>query len=491
MTGGDPQADLDIAVVGAGMAGLYATLRLLEAGLRPDRIGLFEASGRIGGRVLTVHSPQGLALDMGAHNLRPSHTIVTGLVERFGLKPVESIGQSPAGIVHLRGRSLTNAEISRRWLRKPFQYDVSAYLQRRGPARVLRKALEEMPTSAPGSERHLRGRPLADWALPDALLQALTPDELAYLADRLIYSFWQQPVQAEAALKWAAQEMFRGKSAMAELEGGMTGLPEALGSAIDNLGARTALGHRLAAVTFSDGAAPIELSFETTDGHLSLSADRVVLAMPAGAVAGVDGLAGRPEIQALLSTLAPQSAVTTALVYEKPWWREMGIRGGASMTDLPARHLRHHGGEQWRGSDAGALVSYCDGGNAEFWRRPEYGATTSGWIDPDHPVACELHNQAQRMFGPKMQKPLPRPIGAFTQDWDKAANGAAFHMWSTGSTPADVIRSALCPVSDQKLHICGEAWSPRQGWIEGALESVDMLLKRHMSHGSLAVPTNR
>lgn len=471
------------------MAGLYATLRLLDASLRPDRIGLFEASGRIGGRVLTVHSPQGLALDMGAHNLSASHAIVAGLVERFGLKPVESIGQSPAGIVHLRGRSLTNAEISHSWFRKPFQYDVSAYLQRRGPARILRKALREMPASAPGGERHLRGRPLAKWTLPEALLDVLTPDELAYAADRLIYSFWQQPVQADAALKWVAQEIFRGKGAMSELEGGMATLPEALSRAVERHGARITFRHRLAALEFLGEGDPIALSFETEHGHLSLSAGRVVLAMPAGAVARVDGLAERPEIHALLSALTPQSAVTTALVYTQPWWREMGIRGGASTTDLPARHLRHHGGEQWRGSHAGALVSYSDGGSGQFWRGLGDGATTSGWISEDHPVALELHSQALKMFGPKMQKALPQPVAAFTQNWDEAAAGAAFHMWSIGSSPVDVMRRALCPVPTQKLHICGEAWSPRQGWIEGALESVDMMLRQEIDR--LPMPTNQ
>jgi len=473
------------------MAGLYATWRLLDAGQRPERIALFEASDRIGGRVLTVRSPQGLALDMGAHNFSPSHAIVAGLVARFGLKQVQSPGQSPAGIVHLRGRSLTNAEISGSWFRKPFQYDVPAYLQRRGPARILRKALQAMPAAAPGGKRQLRGRPLAEWSLPDALLEVLTPEELAYLADRLIYSFWQQPVQASAALKWVAQEIFRGKAAMSELEGGMAGLPEALARVIDSFGARTAIGHRLAAVKFSNDGGPISLSFETERGRFSLSAGRVVLAMPAGAVAGVDGLAERPEIQELLSALAPQNAVTTALVYTQPWWREMGIRGGASTTDLPVRHLRHHGGEEWRESHAGALVSYSDGGSAEFWRGLGDGATTSGWIGADHPVVCELHSQAQMMFGRKFQKTLPEPVAAFTEDWSEAASGAAFHMWSKGSNPAHVMHSTLCPVPAQKLNICGEAWSQRQGWIEGALESVDMMLEREILRDRLSVPTNQ
>jgi len=473
------------------MAGLYATLRLLDAGLRPDRIRLFEASGRIGGRVLTVRSPQGLALDMGAHNFSPSHSIVAGLVERFGLKTAKSIGQSPAGIVHLRGRSLTNAEISRSWFRKPFPYNVSAYLQRRGPARILRKALEAMPADKPGGMRQLRGRPLAEWALPDALLEILTPEELAYAADRLIYSFWRQPVHAAAALRWAAQEMFRGKGGMSELNGGMAVLPEALGRVIDSLGARTVFGHRLVAVKFSDDGGPISLSFDTEDGGISLSAGRVMLAMPAAAVASVEGLAERPEFKALFSALAPQNAVTTAVVYEQPWWREIGITGGVSTTDLPARHLRHHGGARWQSSDAGTVVSYSDGENAEFWRHTGGGEATCGWIRPDHPVVGELHSQLQKMFGPKMRKPLPQPVAAFTQNWDESVAGVAFHMWSRGSIPADAMRRALSPVAAQKLHICGEAWSPRQGWIEGALESVDMLLERQILTDRPHAPTNR
>ena len=463
------------------MAGLYATWRLLERGVGPDRLRLFEASDRIGGRVLTVRSPEGLPLDMGAHNFGPSHKIVCGLVERFGLKPVESIGYSPASIVHLRGRSLTNLEIARRWLRKPFRYDVSAYVQRRGPARMLRKALEKMPLAPNGHARLLRGRPLAEWALPDALLDVLTAEELRYLADRLIYSFWHRPVHAEAALLWAAQEIFRGKSRMAELPEGMAALPKKLASAIEDLGGQVELSHRLSAVELpASEADSIVLRFETGAGGRSVTADRLVLALPAAAVGRVEGLGKQPEIEALRSALMPQEAVATALVYEEPWWRRIGIGSGASTTDLPARHLRHHGAEPWRDDTkgVGALVSYSDGESADFWRNAG-SETASGWIARDHAVAAELHKQVGKVFGPKMKTPLPSPVRAFMQDWSENGAGAAFHMWAAGSGPAASLLSALRPIEGQKLHICGEAWSMRQGWIEGALETVELLIDRH------------
>ena len=52
-----PADDIDIAIIGAGMAGLYAAWRLLEAGVNPEDIRLFEADDRVGGRVLTVYPP--------------------------------------------------------------------------------------------------------------------------------------------------------------------------------------------------------------------------------------------------------------------------------------------------------------------------------------------------------------------------------------------------------------------------------------------------
>src|SRR5688500_14880792 len=46
--------DFDVVTIGAGVAGLAATRRLVEAG---KRVVLIEARGRIGGRIHTVHGP--------------------------------------------------------------------------------------------------------------------------------------------------------------------------------------------------------------------------------------------------------------------------------------------------------------------------------------------------------------------------------------------------------------------------------------------------
>ncbi len=85
---------LDVAIVGGGLCGL-ALAHSLQA--RRLNWGLFEARDRLGGRVLTHTSAQGLALDLGPSwywpNTQPS---VTRLVEDLGL---DSVAQADDGRV--------------------------------------------------------------------------------------------------------------------------------------------------------------------------------------------------------------------------------------------------------------------------------------------------------------------------------------------------------------------------------------------------------
>jgi protoporphyrinogen oxidase len=49
------RTDVDVAVVGAGVAGLYVAWRLLsEPAYKTKSIALFDAADRVGGRILSV-----------------------------------------------------------------------------------------------------------------------------------------------------------------------------------------------------------------------------------------------------------------------------------------------------------------------------------------------------------------------------------------------------------------------------------------------------
>jgi enamine deaminase RidA (YjgF/YER057c/UK114 family) len=89
-----------------------------------------------------------------------------------------------------------------------------------------------------------------------------------------------------------------------------------------------------------------------------------------------------------------------------------------------------------------------------------------------------LHKPAPNWTGAKVQEPA---AGAYTF-WDDFSDdsvvGAGWHTWESGVSSFDVIRDLVCPFKDEKVYVCGEAYSSEQGWIEGALKSVELIMDR-------------
>ncbi|MGH7437133.1 MAG: FAD-dependent oxidoreductase, partial [Polyangiaceae bacterium] len=71
----------DVIVIGAGVAGLAVARDVSAAGLR---VLLLEARARMGGRVLTYHTPDG-PIELGAEFVHGAYAAVLRVAERAGL----------------------------------------------------------------------------------------------------------------------------------------------------------------------------------------------------------------------------------------------------------------------------------------------------------------------------------------------------------------------------------------------------------------------
>jgi monoamine oxidase len=81
---GHAASDVDVAIVGAGAAGIAAARRLIAG---KASVALFEAGKRIGGRCVTESALFGVPFDMGAHWLfEPSSNPLVSLAPATGLK---------------------------------------------------------------------------------------------------------------------------------------------------------------------------------------------------------------------------------------------------------------------------------------------------------------------------------------------------------------------------------------------------------------------
>ena len=106
----------DVIVVGGGLAGLGAALRLQDRGLKPL---VLEAEHRVGGR-MTTDRVEGFVIDRGATLLGNGFRSMKRLVKRLGLTGLVRPGKFPVGIQHpdgvrsYRGRRFDDLLLDRR-----------------------------------------------------------------------------------------------------------------------------------------------------------------------------------------------------------------------------------------------------------------------------------------------------------------------------------------------------------------------------------------
>src|SRR3954453_2877428 len=133
----DRDDELNVAIVGGGVAGAYAAWRILkhgpetplwtEAGGTP-RIAIFEYSDRIGGRVLSMELP-GIThrkIELGGMRYLTSHKRVVALKERLhplAPRPLAVVDDHKTNLYYLRSQHFTAADWGRPAFDPPYRLD--------------------------------------------------------------------------------------------------------------------------------------------------------------------------------------------------------------------------------------------------------------------------------------------------------------------------------------------------------------------------------
>jgi monoamine oxidase len=181
----DPPRNPDVAVVGAGAAGIAAARACLAAGLS---VAVLEARHRVGGRAVTVML-KGHPVDLGAHWL---HSASANPLVRLAYGQGEPLREAPRqGHLYIRGRRASRAE--KRDLDRAF-VRVDRELARHARKEQDRSAASVLPGLGPWRERvatvHglVSGRPLDEVSVKDYSNAAYTGNRFiagglgAYLA---------------------------------------------------------------------------------------------------------------------------------------------------------------------------------------------------------------------------------------------------------------------------------------------------------------------
>jgi monoamine oxidase len=103
----------EVAIVGAGIAGLTAAWRLRQHGVR---VRVYEAQGRIGGRMFSLanHFPDGQVVELGGELIDTGHVRLRALAAELGL-PLDDLldGDTGRDTWFFDGRAIGEAELVR------------------------------------------------------------------------------------------------------------------------------------------------------------------------------------------------------------------------------------------------------------------------------------------------------------------------------------------------------------------------------------------
>lgn len=94
----------------------------------------------------------------------------------------------------------------------------------------------------------------------------------------------------------------------------------------------------------------------------------------------------------------------------------------------------------------------------------------------DHHIQ-NVERQLLRMHGLD-EREKSELLDATIQDWRDDPFGGGVHFWQPGWPSSIVSKSMIRPIDDMECYVCGEAYSTIQTWVEGALETADLVIEK-------------
>jgi len=316
--------DVDVAVVGAGLAGLTAARELQAAG---RSVVVLDARDRAGGRVLSEPGPDGAVFELGAQFVGPGQHRIAALARSLGVDtfPTHSAGLNVfeyRGALH-RFRGLAP------------RVSPAALLDTARAQAKLERMARRVPIEAPWEARRAEewdGQTFGTWveqntstagartffALAAQAVFSVEPEELSLL-HVLFYAHSAGGLATLLDTERGAQEE--------HFDGGAALVPALLA---ESLGERVVLEAPVRRVGAAEGGVTV-----SADG-LEVRAVRVVVAVPPALCERIAFDPSLPGRRAQLHQRMAHGAVAKCVaLYPEPFWRDEGLTGQAASDRGP------------------------------------------------------------------------------------------------------------------------------------------------------------
>jgi monoamine oxidase len=433
---------VDVAVVGAGLAGLVAARDLVAAG---RSVRVLEARERVGGRTLNAMLGDGAVVEVGGQWVGPTQRRVLELARSVGLETFPTYAEGD-NLIELGSRlARYRGPIPR--VNPAVLLDV-AQLQLRID-RMARKVPLEAPWRAPRA-REWDSQTVWSWLRRNTatkgareLLQigieavwAADPADLSLL-HLLFYTHSAGGFDALVGTEGGAQQdRIVGGSQLLALR-----LAERLGEAVVLEAPVRRLEHTPESVRL------------LADGH-SVEASAAIVAIPPALCGRVVYDPPLPAIRDQLTQRVPQGTVAKCMaVYESAFWRERGLSGQATSVEGPVKVTFDNSPPSGR---PGVLLGFLEGNQARELGEWEPAARRNAVVD------CFA-----RLFGPEASRPADYLEKLWAQEeWTRGCYGC--YMPPGGWVAFGPALRA--PVG--RIHWAGaETATVWSGYMDGAVQS--------------------
>lgn len=408
-----------IIILGAGLAGLYAAYLLKRAG-RP--VLVLEARDRIGGRVDTRRTEDGMYYEMGGEWVGENDQLLRNLCKEFALP-------------------LKNHRLTTQFFHKGVHIGPGAW----EPAKKLRDTIASFVARFPdlSNEEVARLQNIDWWHF---LVKEGVPREDAELLDLVRSTDFGEDMRFVPAYDVLYDYVVGGDSdhgCSERIEGGSSLLAEALAT-------RVGTEHIICSAEITSVVQTGRRVKATTRDGRVFEGVRLVAAIPTLAVSTMQWTPILPpEREAAFDELVYCRITKTALVCSKRFWKDDAFE---LITDRISHQIYH--ATQGEPGEGGVLISYATGDGAVTMAR----MSEAERID-------ELCAALQGLFGDI--RPFIRSVTTYA--WgDDPYTGGAYPLFERADRTT--IKN-LFPLPHGLVHFAGEHTARRYGFMEGAIES--------------------
>jgi len=409
-------ADYEILIVGAGLAGLHCALRLVE---NYKKIAIAEAYDYVGGRV-TTYRPKDYSVqwENGAGRVHTSHTMVNKYVKRYKLTKIP-------------------IDPSQEWISFEPTEDIWSSL-----VEIITKSLQT-----------LSPRILATHTIQELLDATYGSGSTKRLLNHFAYRSEINTLRADLALK-AFEKEFKSTKDFYVVKEGLDTIVYGMKAELEKHGVTFLMNHKLNAV--ESGTTPIVCKF--ANPALRITANKVILALHSEALKNISPFHNLP----ILKHLSMKPLLRTYAIFPTPngkaWFHDIQ----KTVTAHPIRFVIPM--DPAKGT---IMTSYTDNNDAEHWIHI---------LDKERERGLEkkIMKGLRELFP---HKKIPDPLYFKAHPWYEGCT-----YWLPGSyDPVELSKKVMCPLPGkwQHLYVCGESFSMRQAWMEGALEHAEAMIKKY------------